>query len=72
MIVMCFFMTFSGNILLNIPMANVCLHFSIQEEDILGHSNAKCHLCTLYSTFRPLCNIGIYLITLLNIHVPRY
>ena len=24
-----------------------CFHFSIQEEDILEHTNAKCHLCTL-------------------------
>ena len=23
------------------------LHFSVQEEDILEHSNVKCHLCTL-------------------------
>jgi hypothetical protein len=23
-----------------------CLHFSVQEEDILEHSNVKCHLCT--------------------------
>ena len=29
-------------------MASVmCLHFSMQEEDILEHTNAKCHLCTL-------------------------
>ena len=29
-------------------MASVmCLHFSMQEEDILEHSNDKCHLCTL-------------------------
>jgi hypothetical protein len=24
-----------------------CLHFSMQEEDTLEHTNAKCHLCTL-------------------------
>ena len=23
-----------------------CLHFSMQEEDTLKHSNGRCHLCT--------------------------
>ena len=51
-----------GKILLNTLMASVtCMHFSMQEEDhILEYTNAKCHLCTLQSTCRPLCNIGIH------------
>ena len=33
---------------LSVLMARVmCSHFSIQEEDILEHTNAKCHLHTL-------------------------
>ena len=29
-------------------MANViCLHFNMQEEDILEHANVKCYSCTL-------------------------
>ena len=60
-----FNMTFSVNLLLSIPMASVmCLHFSMQEEDILEHTNAKDQLCSLYSTCRPLCDIGIHRITL--------
>jgi hypothetical protein len=35
-----------------------CLRFSMQEEYIPKH-NGKCHLCTLESTCRPLCNIGM-------------
>ena len=32
----------------NILMASViCLHFGMQEEGILAHTNGKCHLCTL-------------------------
>ena len=49
----------------------VCLHFSMQEEDILEHTKAKFHLCTFQSTSGPFCNIGIHLITILNILVPR-
>jgi hypothetical protein len=53
-------------------MASVmCLHLSMQEEDILEHTNAKCHVYTLWSTCRLLCNIGIHHITLLNIIIPR-
>ena len=48
------------------------LHFSMQEEYVLEHNNGKCHLCTLYSTYRSLCNIAIHLITLLYILMPRY
>ena len=37
-------------------MASVmCLDLCMQEEDILDHTNVKCILCTLQSTFRPLC-----------------
>ena len=33
---------------LSILLASVtCLHFSVQEEDILEHANAKCRLCIL-------------------------
>ena len=29
-------------------MASVmCLNFNMQEEDIIQHTNGKCHLCTL-------------------------
>ena len=29
-------------------MARVtCLEFNIQEEDIVKHTNVKCHLCTI-------------------------
>jgi hypothetical protein len=55
-------------------MASVmCLHFSMQEEDILEHTNAKCH-CVHFSQLvdRPLSNIGMHLIIVLNIVLPRY
>ena len=53
-------------------MASVmCLHFNLQVEDILEHSNGKYHLCTLSSACRPLCNIGMHLITPLNIYMPN-
>ena len=36
--------------ILGILMASVmCLHFKIQEEGILEHTNTKCHKCTLQS-----------------------
>jgi hypothetical protein len=38
-----------GKIILSILMTSVmCLHLSMQEEDILEHTNGKCHLCTRY------------------------
>ena len=44
-------------------MASImCLHSSMQEEDILEHSNIKCHLC----------NIGTHLITKGNLLMPKY
>ena len=33
----------------------MCLQFSMQEGDILEHTNAKCYMCTLESTCIPLC-----------------
>ena len=71
------------------------VHFGMQGEDIIEHSNGKCYLrisspckrkiflrytnaklviCLLYfqSTCKPLCNVGIHLITLLNTHKARY
>ena len=44
----------------------MCLYSSVQEEDVFEHINVKCHLCTLESTCRPVWNIGINLIKLLN------
>ena len=45
-IVLCFCM--QRGYIMSILMASVmCLHFSIQEKDILEHTNAKCHSCTL-------------------------
>ena len=32
-----------------------------KEEVNLEHTNAKCHLCTLSLTCRPLCNKGMHL-----------
>ena len=50
----------------------MCLHSSMQEEDIFEHTNPKCHYCTLHSTCRQLCNIGSHLITLMIIVMARY
>ena len=68
-------MSFSmqGENIVSILMASVmCLQFNMHEEDIVDHTNGKCHLCALQSTCRPLCNIGMHLITLLNILIPRH
>ena len=43
MIVLCYNMQ-GKRILMAIVMF---LHFSVQEEDVLEHTNAKCHLCKL-------------------------
>jgi hypothetical protein len=48
------------------------LCFGMQGENVIEHTNGKCYLCTLWSICRPLWNIGIHLITLLNILVSRY
>ena len=50
----------------------MCLHFDMQEEDILEHTNGTCHLCMFQSTYGPLCNIGLHLITLFDIPMQRY
>ena len=48
-------------------MASVmCLSFSMQEDNILEHTDDKRHLCTLSSACRWLCNIGIHLIMLIE------
>ena len=61
-----------GEDIISILMACVmCLSFDVQEEIILEHINSKHHLCALKLTCRPLCSIGIHLITLLNILIPR-
>ena len=37
-----------GKIFLSVLMASVmCLCFRMQHDDILEHTNGKCHLCTL-------------------------
>ena len=65
--------TCKEKIIWNILMTCVmCLHLSVQEEEVLEHTNAKCQLCTPLSTGRPMCDISIHLITLLNILMPRY
>ena len=38
----------------------------------LSHANGKCHLFILWSTCRPLCDIGMHLVKLLKILMPRY
>ena len=58
-----------------IQASAMCLHFSMQEDDILEHTNVKCYLCKLQSTCRPLCKMiggrGVHLITIFNILMPR-
>ena len=55
-------------LLITLMVGVIRFHFSVQEEAILENTNAKCHLCTLKSTCRPLCNIGIHLMTLIIEH----
>ena len=61
-------------ILLNLYMASgMCLNIGIQEEGIHVDVNVKCYLCTLKKkNCRPLYKIGIHLIALLSIPMPRY
>ena len=48
-------------------MASVmCLNFSMQEDNILDRTKDKCHLCTLSSACRLVCNLGIHLIMLIK------
>ena len=57
MIVLCINMYMED--ILSVLTASVkCLHFNLQEEGILEHTNGKCHLFTLSSTCRPWWNIG--------------
>jgi hypothetical protein len=39
--------------------SDMCLEFGMQEEDNIEHKNVKYHLCTLWSTCRPLYSIGV-------------
>ena len=48
----------------------MCLNFRTHWKDVVEHTTIKCHLCTLKSTCRPVCNIDIHFITLLNILMP--
>ena len=49
--------------LLRILMASVtCLHYNMQEEDVIMHIDAKCDLCSR----------GMHLVTLLKKLMPRY
>ena len=58
-----------GENLLSILMESVmCLQLRRAEENVLEILIVKCHLCTLYSP----CRLGIHLITLSNILMPRY
>ena len=42
------YISMQGKMILSILLASVMyLHFSVQEEDIIEHTNAKCRLCTL-------------------------
>ena len=45
----------------------IVLCFSIQEGDVIEHTNGKCHMFILLFNWRPLRNIVMHLITLLNI-----
>ena len=56
---------------LSVLMASVMCFHVMQEEDILEDTHGKCNLCTLKSTCRPLCHIGMHLITILNILMPK-
>ena len=59
-VVLEYWSSMQGEDIFSVVMASaMCLHFSMQEEDILEHANGKCHLCTLSSTCRPLCNIDM-------------
>ena len=54
-------------------MASVkCLHFNIQEEDILKKPKAMHHMCILSSTCRALFNIDIHLVTSGHSHAEMY
>jgi hypothetical protein len=45
---MCLYFNMQRKIFLSILIAtSMCLHFSMQEEDTLEHTNVKCHFRTL-------------------------
>jgi hypothetical protein len=50
----------------------IVLRFSIQGEDDIEHINGKCHFCKVWSTCRPLCDIGIHLIPSSNVLMSRF
>ena len=67
------FLVCKGKKFFDMLMASVMsLYFSMQAEDILKNTNGKCHLCILLSTCKPLCNICMHIITLLNMLMSRY
>ena len=41
----------------------MCLYFAMQEEDILEHINAKCHLCTCALLHSPVENTPLSHVT---------
>ena len=53
-------------------LKQIVLCFSMRGKDVFEHTNVECHLCALKSTCRPLSNIDIHLITIVNILMPRY
>ena len=65
-------LSMQGNIFCRVIKASVVCFLVRKRKIFHDHTNAKCHLCILQSTFRPLCNIGMHLITLLNILMPSY
>ena len=45
-----------GRYYMNVLMASdMCLCFSIQEEDIIDHTNAKCHVFTFMTNLLTIC-----------------
>ena len=45
-----------GRYYMNVLMASdMCLCFSIQEEDIIDHINAKCHVFTFMTNLLTIC-----------------
>ena len=55
-----------------IRVGMIALHLACKGKVLLSVPNGMCHLCTFYLICRPLCNIGMRLITLLSILMPRY
>ena len=58
---------------MSIPTTSAtCLQCNMYEEDILEHTNAKCHYVHFSQTYGLLCNTSIYLSTLSNIPMTRH